>query len=129
MPLALDEFRRAATGRDRLADPACPAAAAQGPIGELTPGGDDPGGVCAEVVHVGERDPAGVASERLPQQVDLGGAHRDKHRLLGLETIPDEARNSSHELIFARVEECLVAKAAAVHVRRVEELRSQAVAP
>jgi len=113
------------TGGDRLPDPACATAVGQGSIGELTPGGNDPGGVCAKVVHVGEGDPDGGASERLPQQVDLGRADRDKHRLLGLETILDEPRHSSHELVLACVEQCLVAKAAAVHVRRVEERRSQ----
>ena len=124
MPLALDQLRRAATDRDRLADPARAAAVSQGSIGELAPGWDDPGGVRAEIGHVGERDPVGVASERLPQQVDLGRAHRDQHRLVGLEAVPNEARHPLNELTLACIEERLVAKAAPVHVGAVEKLGS-----
>ena len=48
------------------------------------------------------------------RQIDLGRAHRDEHRLLRLKAVPDEPGHSLDKLTLARVEERLVAKAAAV---------------
>jgi hypothetical protein len=65
VPLAFDELVAASSGPDRLSDPT------DGPVGtqvvcnEPLPGRDDPGGVCADVGHVGEEHCVGVAVQLL----------------------------------------------------------------
>src|SRR5207344_2466171 len=58
--LALVDLDGAAPGPDRFADAAGPAAVGDVFVDELAPGGNDPGGVVAELLNGGETDPLGV---------------------------------------------------------------------
>ena len=99
MAMAFGELRVAASGPDRLPDPADRPSARAVLVDELLPGRDDARRVRAHLGHVGEEHAVGVLAERPREPLDLLGVQDDEDRLAGLDPVANElehpAENSS----------------------------------
>ena len=97
MTLALDQLRRATVGPNRLPDTADHTTSVF--VRELAPCRDDAARIGSHLRHIGEADDAGLADERVPQRLDLGGGQHGQRRLPRLGRLPQErgspSRNSS----------------------------------
>jgi hypothetical protein len=98
--LALDQLGRAAARPDGLPNPAEGAATLM-LVHEVAPRWDDAGRIGADIGHVGEIDPIRISIQLRTQQVDLGRADNDQHRLPGNQTFADERQRALDELVLA----------------------------
>ena len=110
MAVALVDLDGAAPGPDRFADAARLAVRGDVFVDEHAPGGNDPGGIAAERLHVGETDPLGVGAQLPFQQLDLLGTDRDQRRFAGLQGTPHERHGPGQEPLGAVVEHHFVSK-------------------
>ena len=122
MALALVDLDRAAAGPDRFADAARPGPGADVFVDELAPGGDDPGGVVAERLHVGKADPRRVGSQLALEQLDLLRSDRDQGRFSRLQGADDEGHRPCQKPLGAVVEHDFVTELRFAHTSVVPPL-------
>ena len=75
---------------------------------EVSPHGDDPPGIAADLGHISEADLHGLGPQLLPEHPDLQTAHHHQDRVTRIDRPADERRRSGQELGRAGVQQRLV---------------------
>jgi hypothetical protein len=109
VPAALDQLGVAAPRPHGLAD--ADHRARPGSHQEVAPGGDDAGGVAAQLLHVDEADRVAVAPQRVLQEPSLVLAHRHQRDAVRRERSTDFRHCPGHVLVAVCVEDGLVVEA------------------